>query len=118
MAYIYVMHPDNRIREFRKRARLSQDELGRRIGMHQTHVGNIENGTRPLTLDWARRIAKEFGVTVADLLTREDHPLRLEEDERQLIETYRAASEEQKETIRRVTEAVLPFTHQKSTKAA
>lgn len=118
MAYIYVMHPDNRIREFRKKAGLSQAELGERIGMHQTHVGNIENGARSLTIEWARRIAKALDVTVADLLCGDDNPFRLDEDERELIETYRAASEGERETIRRVSEAVLPFRHQKKENAA
>jgi transcriptional regulator with XRE-family HTH domain len=105
------MHPDNRIREYRLKAGLSQGELGKKLGMHQTMVGNLENGKRTLSLDWARRVAKVFGISVADLLVDDDHPLRLEAEEQELIERYRAASDDQKENIRRVTEALVPFRH-------
>lgn len=106
MAYVLVMFPDNRIREFRKLAKLSQGELGQRVGMHQTMVGNIENGHRSLTLEWARRFAKELGVSVADLLTDEDNPHRLDSGEADLVENYRAASEPQRENIRKVAETL------------
>lgn len=109
MAYILVMHPDNRIRETRKKAGLAQADVARAIGMHQTHFSKLENGTRPLTLDWARRIAKVLGCDVADLLSSVDHPLRLEDDERRLIERYRAASATEREQIQRVTDALVPL---------
>lgn len=112
MAYIYVMHPDNRIREMRKKAGVSQFEVARAIGMHQTHFGKLENGTRPLTLDWARRISKVLGCTVADLLSSADHPLRLEDDERRLIERYRAGSAAEKAMMQRVTDAITPLDDQ------
>jgi len=103
------MHPDNRIRELRKKRGLSQKEAADRIGMHQTHFSKLENGQRPLSLDWARRIAKLFGVNVADLLSDDDNPERLAEDERPLIERYRAGSEDEKATMHRVTEAISPY---------
>jgi len=77
--------------------------------MHQTHFSKIENGQRPLTFDWARRIAVQLGVTLADLLPDADHPLRLHEDERTLIERYRAASNDQRQNIQKVTEALVPY---------
>lgn len=110
MAYVYRMFPGNRIRQYRKAAGLSQAQLGEKIGIHQTHVGNIENGDRPLTLDYARRIAKVFGITVADLLEDEDNPDRLSAEERQLIALHRSANEQERATIRRVAEAVRPYT--------
>lgn len=100
------MFPDNRIREFRKRAGLSQGELGKLVGLHQTMVGNIENGKRSLTLEWARRFAKTFGCTVADLLSDTDNPTRLADDEAGLLETYRAAPDDQKANIARVAESL------------
>ena len=100
------MFPDNRIREYRKRAGLSQTELGKAVGLHQTMIGNIENGKRSLTLEWARRFAKVFGCAVADLLTDSDNPDRLKLDEATLLETYRAAPEEQKPNITRVAESL------------
>lgn len=109
MAYIYVMHPDNNIRIWRRKAGLNQTELAKAIGMHQTHFSKLENGQRQLTLAWARRIARVLGCSVADLLSDEDNPMRLSDGERTLVETYRSASADQRETIRRVTEAVVPY---------
>ncbi|WP_082545681.1 helix-turn-helix transcriptional regulator [Sphingomonas sp. Root1294] len=98
------MFPDNRIREFRKRARLSQAELGKRVGLHQTQIGNLENGTRELTFEWARRIADALGCLLADLLTDKDNPDRLSEEERELVRNFRAANDSQKALVTRVAE--------------
>ena len=112
MAYIYAMHPDNRIRELRKARGVSQAELGRMIGMHQTMVGNIENGNRSLTVEWARRFAKALSVSVADLLTEDDNPGRLRDDEAELLKAYRGASADQKGNIQRVAETLSDFRSQ------
>lgn len=96
------MFPDNRIREFRKKAGLSQAELGEKVGLHQTHVGNLENGRRELTFEWARRIAKALGVRFVDLLSDDDNPDRLAEDERDLVQNYRVADPTQREMVQRV----------------
>lgn len=102
MSYIYAMFPDNRLRQLRKQARLTQTELGELVGLHQTQIGNLENGSRNLTIEWARRIAKALGCTVADLLDDEDNPDRLTADERTLIASYRAAGEAQRQIVQRV----------------
>lgn len=109
MTYIAVMFPDNRIRELRKQAGLTQGELGERVGLHQTQIGNLENGGRNLTFEWARRIAKALDVRLADLLNEEDNPDRLSDDERKLIHSFREASVEQRELVRRVAEPVQEY---------
>lgn len=109
MTYVCTMFPDNRIREWRKKANLTQAELGELVGLHQTQIGNLENGGRNLTLDWARRIAKVLQVTVADLLDDTDNPDRLTDEERALLHHFRAADEQQQAMIRRVAEPMRPF---------
>lgn len=104
MSYVVTMFPDNRIRELRKSAGLTQTELGEQVGLHQTQIGNLENGDRNLTFEWARRIAKALGVTVADLLGDGDNPDRLSDHERELVRNYRSASAEQQAMIDRVAE--------------
>lgn len=110
MSYVCTMFPDNRIREWRKKAKLTQAELGELVGLHQTQIGNLENGGRNLTLDWARRIARVLNVTVADLLDDKDNPDRLSDEERALIHDFRAADEQQQAMIRRVAEPLQSFT--------
>lgn len=109
MSYIIAMFPDNRIRELRKRARLSQQELGERVGLHQTQIGNLENGGRNLTIEWARRIARALDVTVADLLGDADNPDRLTPEERALIANFRQSGGEQQTIIQRVAAPIREF---------
>jgi transcriptional regulator with XRE-family HTH domain len=109
MSYVAVMFPDTRIRELRKQAGLTQAELGEAVGLHQTQIGNLENGSRNLTLEWARRIARVLDCSVADLLGEDDNPDRLTPEERELIAAYRQASAAQQEILRRVAEPIQPF---------
>ena len=104
------MFPDNRIRELRKKARMTQGELGHMVGLHQTQIGNIENGSRNLTIEWARRIARALNVATVELLGEADNPYRLSEAERELLERFRAAPSNQQALIHRVAEPVTSFT--------
>lgn len=106
------MFPDNRIREFRKKAGLSQGDLGEKVGLHQTQIGNLENGGRNLTFEWARRIAKALDVRLVDLLNEKDNPDRLSDEERELLHHYRNADERQREMVQRVAEPIAEFKSQ------
>lgn len=111
MSYVCAMFPDNRIRELRKKAGLTQTELGERVGLHQTQIGNLENGSRNLTFDWARRIARALNVRLVDLLDETDNPDRLADDERELVDHYRNADPAQRAMVQRVAEPLQPFKH-------
>jgi len=111
MSYVCAMFPDNRIRELRKAAGLTQTELGDLVGLHQTQIGNLENGSRNLTIEWARRIAKALSVTTADILGEQDNPDRLSDEERALVQRYRTAEPAQQAMIQRVAEPMQPFRH-------
>jgi len=100
------MFPDNRIRELRKQKGLTQGELGELVGLHQTQIGNLENGARNFTFEWARRIARALECTVADLLSESDNPDRLTKDERELVHNFRASPPEQQTLLRRVAEPI------------
>lgn len=85
------MHPTNRIRELRKRAGLSQAELGDRCGLSQEQISQLENDKRPLTLDYMRVIARELGVSTSELLPDPDIPERLSDEEAQLLRAFRSS---------------------------
>lgn len=89
VAYLFIMHPGNRLRELRKAARLTQIELGDRAGMAQETVSLYENGKRPLTLEHMRIFARELGCSVADLLADDDNPERLSPTEKALLDAFR-----------------------------
>ena len=56
------------IREERKRARLTQERLAERAGLHPNYLGRIERGEEHVSLNALQRIAKALGVRVRDLV--------------------------------------------------
>lgn len=109
MAYLYAMNPRNRLRELRKKAGLTQTALANLTGVSQPAISQIENDETPITIDHMRTFARIFGVIPADLLTEADNPDRLSEEERALLEQFRAADPAQREMIARVAEPLRPF---------
>lgn len=109
MAYLFAMHPTNRIRELRKTAGLTQAELAELAGISQPAISQVENDERPLTVDWMRTFARIFHCTVADLLGAQDNPDRLAPDEAELLAKYRAAADDQRALVHRVAEPLHPF---------
>ena len=57
-----------RVRESRKLAGLSQEELAHRADLDRSYVGQVERGERNISLDNIYRIAETFGVEAGKLL--------------------------------------------------
>jgi len=68
------MEPDSdeavgrRLVALRQRAKLQQQELAQQLHMTKSTLSAYESGSRPLTMESARRMRKRFGVTVDWLL--------------------------------------------------
>lgn len=62
----------NRIKELRKKNRLSQTELAKEMGVHQTSVSQWEREDAMPTAEMLFRLAKFFGVTAEHLFCKED----------------------------------------------
>nr|WP_084220599.1 helix-turn-helix transcriptional regulator [Sphingomonas parapaucimobilis] len=105
MSYVIAMFPDNRLRELRKAAGLSQTQLAEASGVSQPYISQMENADGT-TLDIARMraLSRILKCTPADLLAVVDNPDRLDDEERELIARYRASGMAQREMIRRVAE--------------
>lgn len=58
-----------RIREYRIRDHMSQEELAQRVGVRRETIGNLENGKYNPSLKLAMDIAQVFGCTVEDLFS-------------------------------------------------
>ena len=56
-----------RVRRLRQMARLSQEELASKIGIHRTYIGGIERGERNLGLKNILRIADALEISPASL---------------------------------------------------
>ena len=58
----------NRMKEFRARTGMKQEELAARVGVRRETIGNLENGKYNPSLVLAWNIAKVFGVAIEDVL--------------------------------------------------
>lgn len=63
-----------RIRQYRKKNRMSQHELAALVGLDQTLISRIERGVRKVSAEELPLFSKALGVTVADLLDEEQQP--------------------------------------------
>ena len=59
----------NRIKEYRARYDMKQEELAARVGVRRESIGNLEKGKYNPSLVLAWNIAKVFGVTIEELFT-------------------------------------------------
>jgi len=57
----------NRVKEIRKEANLSQEELGDRAGLHPSYIGGIERGERNLSIENIEKIALGLKVDIKEL---------------------------------------------------
>ena len=59
----------NRIKEFRARNNMSQEDLANAVGVRRETIGNLENGRYNPSLVLAWNIAKVFDVTIEEIFT-------------------------------------------------
>lgn len=69
----------NRLKELRKTRNMTQDDLGKEIGMTKRTIIAWENGERDIKSDKAQQLADFFGVDVAYLLGYKEVELSLED---------------------------------------
>lgn len=56
------------IRQYRKRAGLSLEQLAEKADLHHNYVGDVERGKENISLAALLRIAKALGIRVRDLV--------------------------------------------------
>lgn len=61
----------NHLRNFRKKAGLSQAQLAEAIGAHWTTISRLENGKLEFTQEWAEKLAPVLKCSPFDLVSRE-----------------------------------------------
>ena len=66
-----VMGMGERVAEFRKRANLTQEELAQKAGVTQGMIGQIERGTKTVSIQLAKTLAKVFEVDILDIIGRD-----------------------------------------------
>lgn len=58
-----------KLRKLRKKAGLSQEELGFRAKLHRTYIGSIERGEQNVSVDNIHKLAKALKVSPKELLS-------------------------------------------------
>ncbi len=65
----------SRIREYRARHNMKQEELAAKVGVRRETIGNLENGRYNPSLALAWSIAKVFDVTIEEIFDiQEENP--------------------------------------------
>ena len=57
-----------KLKEFRVKKGLSQEELADIAGLHRTYVGSVERGERNISIDNMERLASALDISVQELL--------------------------------------------------
>ena len=58
-----------KLKEFRVKKNLSQEELADMSGLHRTYVGSVERGERNISIDNMERLASALNIQIKDLLS-------------------------------------------------
>ena len=61
----------NRIKEYRARHNMKQEELAKLVGVRRETIGNLEKGRYNPSLVLAWNIAQVFGVSIEEIFTME-----------------------------------------------
>ena len=69
------------LRTLRQRARLTQEQLADKCGLHRTYVGSVERGERNISLLNIHVLARALDLSAAELL-RSAERIRKEADKR------------------------------------
>ena len=67
-----------RIKEFRARYNLTQEELAKRVGVRRETIVFLEKGKYNPSLELAHRVAKVLKTTIDELFIFDDSPMSLE----------------------------------------
>lgn len=92
----------SRIREYRAKKGLSQEELAHRADLHTAHLGQIERGEKSPTLDSLEKIVNALGITFEELFSFESVPSAVKEPLIEKIVSYLKpmSSEEQNDVLK------------------
>jgi transcriptional regulator with XRE-family HTH domain len=56
-----------RLRQYRKKANLTQEEVSFRSGLHHTYIGQLERGEKNATIESIAKLSRAFGISLEEL---------------------------------------------------
>lgn len=79
----------NNIRELRKKKGLTQQQLAKKLGISQVHLGRLETNARSMDLEQVEKIAEALEVKPFDILPTEWQPEEISPEEREILRMIR-----------------------------
>ncbi|MBI5745286.1 MAG: helix-turn-helix transcriptional regulator [Elusimicrobia bacterium] len=102
------------VRAYRKNLAWSQEELGERAGLHPSYIGQIERGTKKISLATLQKLAGALRVKLADLLQEKPPAASPSSWEKKILGIIKDRPEEQqKKTFMILREALRPYSKSK-----
>jgi transcriptional regulator with XRE-family HTH domain len=100
-----------RLRELRRQRNLSQQELGKIIGLHYTNLGKYERGLASPSSERLRRIADALGVTADYLIEgKTDEAAKAKLDDKDLLQMFKEVEtfpEDEKIMVKKFLDALI-----------
>lgn len=108
-----TIHLNRNIRFLRKQLKLSQEELGKRIGLNRGNIASYENGSAEPKICNLLKLSNLFGVPILDLTKRDlsiegnlhaanEHFSEPSANESELLEQFALRAKELQEVIRSI----------------
>ena len=95
------------VKTLRTRQNLTQEELGKKLGIHSNYLGLMERGERLPRLPLLVRMAKYFGVKPADLIFEEEKPMKLDSRQKELLKIINKGSKAEVDRLYEIAKVVL-----------
>lgn len=73
------------VRTYRKQNGWSQEELGERAGLHPSYIGQIERGTKKVSIITFKKLADAFRIKACDLIQEKLPKARPSSWERRIV---------------------------------
>ena len=64
----FLIQLASRIKERRKKKKLTQEELARLTGLHRTYIGQLESGQKNISMGVLLKVANALEVSVENLV--------------------------------------------------
>lgn len=87
----------SRIRELRKRRRLTQTELSEKIGVAQSDLSRMEQGEYKVGLDTLFKILQVFDLKMSEFFGETEEPTA--EEERQLVAAFQTLPDDSRREV-------------------
>lgn len=100
----------NRIRELRKKAKITMKELGKQVGAAEGTISHYETGKRQPDIEMLSKLANYFGVTIDYLVggvESENAEAPLSTDEKNLLDMFKSLSSDEKSFVETMVKSLM-----------